>query len=126
MSTALLVLRRPPQTGRAPTAAGALAMATPEPTRPRRRRKVERENDAYAAFARRVIRALGRRAGEDIEALPELVALGREVEAAIQGAIARLRAEQHHSWADVALRLGTTRQAAQQRYGTREGAVPMG
>ncbi len=126
-SAALTYLRRRPHKGQAPTAAGALVMTGRQAStsvavnRPltRKRRRRERENPDYLEFARRVIRAAARRAGEDIEALPDLVTLGRELDAAIAAAVTRLRAAEGHSWAEVAARLGTTRQAAQQRYGGR-------
>jgi hypothetical protein len=74
------------------------------------------ENHAYGAFARRVIRAQGRRiASGDIDELGQLLALEREVHHAIRSAIEGLRA-QGYSWADIALRLRITRQAAHQRW----------
>ncbi len=43
---------------------------------PRRRRREVVENDAYAAFARRIVAAYARRVGTgDVEALPAMVAL---------------------------------------------------
>jgi len=82
----------------------------------RRRRVVE--NDEYATFLRRVIRAYSRRvAAGDIEALAELTAIADEIGTAIQDAITGLRAT-GYSWADIALRLNVTRQAAQQRWGS--------
>jgi hypothetical protein len=82
----------------------------------RRRRVVE--NDEYAAFLRRVIRAYSRRvAAGDIEAIADMIAIGNEIAAAIQDAITNLRGH-GYSWADIAQRLGITRQAAQQRWGT--------
>jgi hypothetical protein len=87
-------------------------------TRQRRREVVE--NDAYGAFARRVMRAYGRRVADgDIEALSELVALGDQVEAAIRDAVIGLR-EYRYAWSEIASRLGVTRQAAQQRWGRGE------
>lgn len=83
----------------------------------RRRSRPVVENDDYAAFARRVIRAHGRRvAAGDPDALAALVALGREIDSATAEGVAGLRAA-GYSWADIATRLGTTRQAAQQRWG---------
>ncbi|MBI3226606.1 MAG: hypothetical protein HYZ39_16285 [Mycolicibacterium cosmeticum] len=59
----------------------------------------------------------GRRVGDgDVEALPELLALSAEIDAAIAKSVTGLRAA-GYSWADIASRLGTTRQAAQQRFG---------
>ncbi|MCW3041885.1 MAG: hypothetical protein JWL57_43 [Actinobacteria bacterium] len=77
------------------------------------------ENPEFAAFARRILRAAARRVADgDVEGLPGLVALRSEVEAAIGEAIGGLRSPQwSYSWADIARVLGTTRQAAQQRYG---------
>lgn len=83
----------------------------------RRRPRPVVENDDYAAFARRVIRAHGRRvAAGDPDALAALVALGREIDAATSEGVAGLRTA-GYSWADIAARLGITRQAAQQRWG---------
>ena len=77
------------------------------------------ENPEFAAFVRRILRAAARRlANGDVEGLAGLVALRSEVDAAIAGAIGGLRSPQwSYSWADIARVLGTTRQAAQQRYG---------
>jgi hypothetical protein len=83
---------------------------------PNRRRRVV-ENDEYAAFLHRVIRAYSRRvASGDIDAITDLAATAAEVEAAIRQAITGLRSH-GYSWADIAARLGVTRQAAQQRWG---------
>ena len=77
------------------------------------------ENDAYAAFARRVVRAAGRRvAAGDVDGLAELVALSDEMEQCIRDAVSGLRAF-GYSWGEVAARVGVTRQAAQQRWGDR-------
>src|SRR5437763_16170497 len=81
----------------------------------RRRRVVE--NDEYAAFIRRAVRAYGRRiAGGDIETLRDLIALAGEVEHATDTAVAGLR-RYGYSWTEIADRLGITRQAAYQRWG---------
>jgi hypothetical protein len=83
---------------------------------PNRRRRVV-ENDEYAAFLHRVIRAYSRRvAAGDIEAITLMAHTAREIDTAMRDAISGLRAT-GYSWADVALRLGVTRQAAQQRWG---------
>ena len=85
------------------------------PTPPRRRDAVE--NDEYAAFVRRIVRAYARRvASGDVEALTAMVALSTLLDDAITEAVAGLRAH-GYSWADIAARLGITRQAAQQRWG---------
>jgi hypothetical protein len=83
-----------------------------------KRRKRRVENDEYAAFARRVLRAYSRRiAAGDIDALEGMADLAAEVETATGQAVTGLR-QQGYSWADVGLRLGITRQAAQQRWGS--------
>ena len=87
-----------------------------KPLTPKRRYRVV-ENDEYAAFLRRVIRAYSRRVADgDIEAITTLAALAGHLEDATRQAITGLRAL-GYSWADIALRLGITRQGAQQRWG---------
>ncbi len=99
----------PALAGREPGVNGSLTVAGPD-------RQVV-ENDAYAAFVRRVLRAAGRRvAAGDVEGLAYLVALSDEVECSIRAAVLGLR-EFGYSWAEVAARVGVTRQAAQQRWG---------
>ena len=83
---------------------------------PGRRRRVT-ENDEYAAFARRVLRAWARRvAAGDIDAITDMAAAVGELEDAIRQGVAGLRGK-GYSWAEIAARLGVTRQAAQQRWG---------
>jgi hypothetical protein len=85
------------------------------PTKPRRRDVVE--NDEYAAFVRRIVRAYARRvASGDVEALTDMVSLSVLLDEAIGDAVTGLRAH-GYSWAEIAQRLGITRQAAQQRWG---------
>ena len=75
------------------------------------------ENDEYAAFARRVLRAYARRvATGDVEALIMMTGLADEIDTAISQAVTGLRAF-GYSWAEIGSRLGVTRQAAQQRWG---------
>ena len=97
-----------------------------KPLTPKRRSRVV-ENDEYAAFLRRVIAAYSRRvASGDIEAITTMARLSGELEDAIRQAITGLRAY-GYSWADIAMRLGITRQGAQQRWGTTaEGTPPDG
>lgn len=86
------------------------------PTRPKRPRRLV-ENDQYAKFLQRALRAYTRRIADgDIEALTDLAALTADLEHATGQAVAALHAY-GYSWADIAYRLGTTRQAAHQRYG---------
>jgi hypothetical protein len=84
---------------------------------PDRMRRVV-ENDDFAAFSRRILRAAGRRiAAGDVEALPALAGLAVELDTAIGDAVTGLRAT-GYSWAEIAARLGVTRQAAHQRWAT--------
>jgi hypothetical protein len=82
----------------------------------KRRRRVT-ENDEYADFLRRVIRAYSRRVAHgDIEALIHMTTLADDIDTAIGQAVAGMR-DYNYSWAEIGLRLGITRQAAQQRWG---------
>ena len=75
------------------------------------------ENDEYAAFARRVLRAYARRIADgDVEALSLMLGLSAEIDSAISQAVTGLRGC-GYSWAEIGSRLGITRQAAQQRWG---------
>ena len=81
---------------------------------PKRAARV-RENDEYAAFARRVLRAYSRRVAlGDIEALTLMAILADDLDNATRQAIDGLRAL-GYSWAEIGSRLGITRQAAWQR-----------
>ena len=81
----------------------------------RRRRPVE--NDEYARFVRRIVRAYARRVtAGDVDALADMTGLVTELDEAISQAVIGLRAA-GYSWAEIAARLGVTRQAAQQRWG---------
>src|SRR3954451_1277753 len=83
---------------------------------PNRRRRVV-ENDEYAAFIRRAVRAYGRRVAHgDIEALRDLITLATELETATDNAVAGLR-RSGYSGPEIAARIGVTRQAAWQRWG---------
>jgi hypothetical protein len=83
----------------------------------RRRRPVK--NDEYAWFVRRVVRAYARRvAAGDVDALADTTGLATALDVAIGQAVTGLR-EAEYSWVGIAVRLGVTRQAAQQRWGDR-------
>ncbi|MBQ1044133.1 hypothetical protein AB0N38_27810 [Micromonospora aurantiaca] len=87
------------------------------PRVPSQRRRDVVENDEFAAFARRIIRAHGRRvAAGDVEALRDLVALSTNIDEAIGEAVVGLRAF-GYSWSEIGTRLGISKQAAQQRWG---------
>jgi hypothetical protein len=76
------------------------------------------ENDDYAAFARRILAAYARRvATGDIEALIAMTGLAADIDTALHQAVSGLRAY-GYSWAEIGSRLGITRQAAQQRWGS--------
>ena len=80
------------------------------------------ENDSYAGFMRRAVRAFGRRAGEDIDALAMLVQLRAELDATIaEAARAAHDGEHAYSWTEIANDLGITRQAARQRFAATPG-----
>jgi hypothetical protein len=84
---------------------------------PRQKRRDVVENDEFGAFARRIIRAHGRRvANGDVEALRDLVALSSAIDDAIGEAVIGLRAF-GYSWSEIGHRLGISKQAAQQRWG---------
>ena len=86
------------------------------PLTPKRAGRV-RENDEYAAFARRVLRAYARRIADgDVEALTLMTDLADEIDTAISQAVTGLRGF-GYSWAEIGSRLGITRQAAWQRWG---------
>ena len=85
-------------------------------TSKRLRRRVE--NNEYSAFVRRILRACARRVGDgDVEALALMTGLAEEIDTAIAEAVKGLRTR-GYSWAEIGSRLGITRQAAQQRWGT--------
>jgi hypothetical protein len=75
------------------------------------------ENDEYAAFLGRAIRAYSRRiAAGDIDSICYMIRTVAELDTAIRDAVTGLRSI-GYSWNDIARRLGITRQAAQQRWG---------
>jgi hypothetical protein len=92
---------------------------TPTPRSKRSKREVE--NAQFDAFVRRILRAYARRvAAGDVEAIRSLTALSTEVDAVTRLAVAGLRDKPYgYSWSEIADRLGTSRQAAQMRYGDR-------
>jgi hypothetical protein len=89
--------------------------------KPAKRGKREVETNQFDAFVRRILRAYARRvAAGDVEALRSLTALSAEVDAVTRNAVTGLRDKPYGFWwAEIADRLGTSRQAAQMRYGDR-------
>jgi hypothetical protein len=74
------------------------------------------EDDDYAAFVARSVRALVRRAAADPETLPLLVKIRQQVDDGIGEAARALHAEHGFSWSEIASRLGITRQSAHERF----------
>jgi hypothetical protein len=81
----------------------------------RRRRRSYRENVDYAATCVRMLRSMARRAAGDPDLLPALREISELVDELMGEAVAGCRRE-GYSWAEVAQRLGVTRQAAFKRY----------
>lgn len=82
----------------------------------------EVETARWLGFARRIIRRAGERVGDADEfELAELVSLRDDLEAAIRVAVHGQRAW-GRSWADIGAAVGTSRQAAQARYASRDGS----
>lgn len=79
------------------------------------------ENKEYAAFALRILRAMNRRATDDVEALPLLAQIAAEADLALNRAIIGCHAE-GFSTAEIGARLGITRQAVHQRI-QRQGGI---
>lgn len=83
-----------------------------------RRPRVEREAAELGAMVARMLTALARRAeGGDLEGLVELVNLQAWLSGCQKRAARALASEQGYSWAQLALRLGITKQAAHGRWG---------
>lgn len=78
------------------------------------------ENAEYFGFVRRALRALKRRVGEDcyVEDLGTMLALRDELDTIIAQSVTSLR-DQGVAWSQIAEYTGTSRQAAQQRWGAR-------
>ena len=90
---------------------------TVKPALTPKHRKRPVENDEYAAFTRRVLRAYARRiAAGDVDAIADLGGLLGDVETALSRAVSGLH-DTGYSWAEIGLRLGVTRQAVHQRWG---------
>jgi hypothetical protein len=85
------------------------------PLTPNRRRRLV-ENDEYAAFVRRILRAYARAADGDVEAMLTMTEVAAEFGTLIEQAAQGLHAC-GYSWAEIGSRLGITRQAAQQHWG---------
>lgn len=75
------------------------------------------ETPDYAAMMRRMIVAWGKRVADaDPEDLAELIQARDLLDRVTGEAIARMKADQQLSWADIARAAGTSRQAAYERW----------
>lgn len=84
----------------------------------KKRRKQTYETTEYSAMLGRMLASYGKRVADaDIEDLAEMFALRDQLDAVIAGAVAGQRETHGRSWADIGRAAGTTRQAAQMRWG---------
>lgn len=81
-------------------------------SRPARRVK---EAPELATFAGHMVRLVGAKAADDVDALPLLAGLGALVDAQLQQAVDGCR-RRGWSWTDIGRVLGMSRQAAHQRF----------
>lgn len=76
------------------------------------------ETTEYAAMMGRMLTAYGRRVGDaDVEDLADMLALQAKFDQVVRDAVTAQREAHGRSWADIAAAAGTTRQAAQMKYG---------
>ncbi|MDQ5821187.1 MAG: hypothetical protein M3540_07095 [Actinomycetota bacterium] len=85
---------------------------------PKTRRKQTYETTEFSAMLRRMLASYGRRVADaDIEDLTEMFELRDQLDSIIAAAVAGQRETHGRSWADIGRAAGTTRQAAQMRWG---------
>lgn len=86
--------------------------------RARKRRRETRvtETPDFGAAALRLVKALGKRAADDVEQLPELVKLRDALDLELERAAALAVVDGGWSWGDVGRALGVSRQYAHKRY----------
>jgi hypothetical protein len=91
----------------------------PRLTAPKRRRRSKPvEAREFGQMLSRMIRAYGRRVQDaDIEDLADMLAMRDQLDDVIRSTVTEMRAKHEFSWARIGEAMGTTRQAAQQRYG---------
>lgn len=105
-----------------PPSSRGVRKAPGDRSRGRRRTRQEREAQDLEAMVMRMMRALARRAeGGDLEALVALCNLGPWLTAQQRLAARGLVGGQCYSWAQLALRLGITKQSAHGRWGGDQG-----
>jgi hypothetical protein len=86
-------------------------------SRPRRRTRPV-EVHAFGQMVSRMIKAYGRRVQDaDVEDLADMFAMRAQLDDVITSTITTMRAKHEFSWARIGEAAGTTRQAAQMRYG---------
>ena len=94
-------------------------MTAAAPARRPRRRRDGTDDAEYVAMMRRMMRALGPRGGADPETLVGIAAIAAEADAILNAAIVRCHETgtdgAGYSYAEIADRLGVTRQAVHQR-----------
>ena len=91
----------------------------------RKRQRREYENPDYAAFIARSIRSLGRRLGDgDVESIVLIANLEAELDRVKFDAITGLR-DFGYSWAEIAQRMGTSKQNVQQWHSRRDRVAPV-
>jgi hypothetical protein len=96
------------------------------PRKRAKRPKQYRDNDAYFAMMRRILRAAGKRVvAEDPTVLAELMAMHGELDAVISQVALSLNEnpENPFSWGEIGRQMNppVTRQAARQRWGRKDG-----
>lgn len=90
----------------------------------KRTKKVYELPEMFAAVRRMIVGGkkwngkggIAGRVSEDIDSLAELIALQETIDSATRSAVTALKAD-GYSWAEIAGRIGCSRQACQQRYG---------
>ena len=97
--------------------------STPLEAPRRKRRRRDKSNGEYAAFAERIIDGMGRRAAAgDLDALAALAGLRDVLEGNLIDAISGQRhAEVPQSWSRIAFALGQHRQAVERKYAAKIG-----
>jgi len=78
------------------------------------------ETPEFAAMVRRVVRALNRRvANGDVEGLRTLVGLTEFIQGMVAATVLELHERHGYTWEQIGRSMGMTRQAAQQRWGSK-------
>lgn len=87
------------------------------PTQARSDAKPYVETPDYTAFARRVLKALGKRVADaDLAMLPKIAELEQLVDELLGDTARQLHDEHGYSWTEIGDQLGVSRQAARQRF----------